>query len=66
MRLYLYREHIEHLNEVSDKIALKIMKDIREEYHLPNARYISIKAYCDYFRLDREDVWRFLNNRRAS
>ncbi|MGZ0017463.1 hypothetical protein [Yeosuana sp. AK3] len=66
MRLYLYREHIEQLNEVSDKVALKIMKDIRVEYHLPNARYISIKAYCDYFRLDREDVWRFLNSRRAS
>ena len=65
MRLYLYREHIEQLNEVSDKVALKIMKDIREEYHLPVTRYISIKAYCDYFRLDREDVWHFLSQKKA-
>ncbi|WP_166963665.1 hypothetical protein [Yeosuana marina] len=66
MRLYLYREHIEQLNEVSDKVALKIMKEIREEYNLPVTRYISIKAYCDYFRQDREDVWKFLNSKKAS
>ncbi|NCP06505.1 MAG: hypothetical protein GW839_12150 [Flavobacteriales bacterium] len=66
MRLYLYREHIEQLNEVSDKVALKIMKEIREEYHLPVTRNISIKAYCDYFRQDRVDVWKFLNSKKAS
>ncbi|APY10011.1 hypothetical protein BWZ22_01565 [Seonamhaeicola sp. S2-3] len=66
MRLYLYREHIERLNEVSDKGALKIMKDIREEYNLPHTRYISIKAYCDYFMLDREDVWACLEHTKAS
>ncbi|WP_372757812.1 hypothetical protein [Mariniflexile sp.] len=66
MRLYLYREHIEQLNLVSDKIALKIMKDIKEEYNLPNVRYISIKAYCEYFMVEREDVYASLNKRKAS
>ncbi|NCO64499.1 MAG: hypothetical protein GW849_11545, partial [Flavobacteriia bacterium] len=56
----------EQLNEVSDKVALKIMKEIREEYHLPVTRNISIKAYCDYFRQDRVDVWKFLNSKKAS
>ena len=65
MQLYLYREHIERLNEVSDKEALNIMKEIREEYNLPRKRYISVKAYCDYFRLDREDVWDYLNSKKA-
>jgi len=66
MRLYLYREHIEQLNLVSDKNALKIMKDIKAHYHLPNTRYISIKAYCDYFMVERDDVYATLNKRNAS
>ncbi|MFL1012235.1 hypothetical protein [Flavisericum labens] len=66
MRLYLHREHIERLNEVSDKVALKIMKDIREEFGLPHTRYISVKSYCKYFMLDREDVWQTLNSKKAS
>ena len=66
MRLYLYREHIEQLNEVSDKVALKIMKDIREEFGLPHTRYISIKSYCKYFMLDSEDVLAILNRKKAS
>ncbi|WP_372757287.1 hypothetical protein [Mariniflexile sp.] len=65
MLLYLYREHIERLNAVSDKVALKIMKDIREEFNLPHTRYISVKAYCDYFNLDREDVWKFINSKKT-
>lgn len=65
MQLYLYREHIERLNEVSDKMALKIMKDIREAYNLPHTRYISIKAYCNYFMLDREDVLGCLNSKKT-
>ena len=66
MRIYLYREHIEQLNEVSDKQALKIMKDIREAYSLPSARYISVKAYCNYFMTDQEDVLEFLDSKKAS
>jgi hypothetical protein len=66
MRLYLNRENIEHLNEASDKVALKIMKEIRDKYRLPVTRYISVKDYCDYFRLDREDVWSYLNSKKAS
>ncbi|MFY0714754.1 hypothetical protein J1D01_13845 [Seonamhaeicola sp. NFXS20] len=66
MRLYLYREHIERLNEVSSKVALKIMNDIREAYNLPHTRYISIKAYCKYFMQDREDVWAALEHTKAS
>lgn len=66
MRLYLYREHIEQLNLVSDKIALKIMKDIKAHFRLPNTRYISTKAYCDYFRVERDDVYATLNKKKAS
>lgn len=66
MQLYLYREHIERLNEVSSKVALKIMNDIREEYNLPHTRYISIKAYCKYFMQDEEVVWAALNNKKES
>jgi hypothetical protein len=57
MRLYLYRQDIQELNGVSDKTALKTMSDIREEYSLPKTQYISVKAYCQYFRVDKEDVY---------
>ena len=61
MRLYLYRPDIETLNDVSDKQALRIMQDIREEFGLPKTRYISIRAYCQYFLLEPEDVHEALN-----
>jgi hypothetical protein len=58
MRLYLYRQDIQKLNGVSDKTALKIMNDIREELKLPKTRYVSVKAYCEYFKVDKEDLIR--------
>ena len=60
MRLYLHRDDIELLNEVSDKIALQIMQEIRDTYNLPKTRYISVTAYCKYFMVEREDVLEFL------
>ncbi len=60
MRLYLHRQDIQDLNEVSDKTALKTMQDIREEYNLPKTHYISVKAYCEFFRVDKEDVYKKL------
>ena len=36
------------------------MQDIREEYNLPKTNYISVKAYCQYFRVDKEDVYKKL------
>ena len=58
MRLYLYRQDIQDLNSVSDKTALKIMNDIRETLKLPKTRYVSTKAYCEYFKVDKEDLYR--------
>ncbi len=62
MRLYLDRQDIEDLNQVSDKTALKIMSDIRNQYNLPKTHYISIKAYSKYFMVDREEVWQKLED----
>jgi hypothetical protein len=56
MRLYLYRQDIQELNGVSEKTALKILSDIRQEYNLPKTHSVSVKAYCQYFRVDKEDV----------
>ena len=56
MKLYLHRQDIEKLNEVSEKEALNIMRDIREYFKLPKKRYVSIKAYCKYFLVDIEQV----------
>lgn len=61
MRLYLHRQDIQSLNDVSEKEALKIMKDIREEYKLPEKRYISMDAYCRYFKVNKEDVHQVLH-----
>ena len=66
MRLYLHRPDIETLNAVSDKQALRIMQNIREEFGLPKTRYISVKAYCEYFMVERDDVLQTLNLRHAS
>ena len=66
MRLYLHRPDIETLNSVSDKQALQIMQDIREQYGLPKTRYISVKAYCEYFRVERDDVHEALSLKNAS
>jgi hypothetical protein len=60
MRLYLYRQDIQDLNGVSDKTALKIMSDIRQEYNLPKIHSVSVKAYCQYFRVDKDDVYEAL------
>jgi hypothetical protein len=60
MRLYLYRQDIQKLNGVSDKTALKIMNDIRQEYNLPKTHSVSVKAYCQYFRVDKDDVYEAL------
>lgn len=60
MKLYLHRQDIEDLNEVSKKEALTIMREIREEYQLPKKRYISVRVYCDYFRVTPEDVYQVL------
>ena len=57
MRLYLYRQDIQDLNQVSEKEALSIMRDIREEYKLAKKRYISVHAYCKYFMVPREEVY---------
>ena len=32
------------------------MQNIREN-NLPKTNYISVKAYCQYFRVDKEDVY---------
>jgi hypothetical protein len=60
MKLYLDRQDIQNLNEVSEKEALTIMREIRDEYHLPKKRYISVYSYCDYFRVIPEDVCQLL------
>jgi hypothetical protein len=65
MRLYLYRQDIEKLNEVSDKEALNIMQDIRRAYKLPKKRYVSINAYCEYFYHNVDLVLEALSVRRA-
>jgi hypothetical protein len=65
MRLYLHRQDIQKLNEVSDKEALNIMRDIREAYNLPKKRYISINAYCKYFHHNVDLVLEALSVRRA-
>ena len=63
LKLYLHRNEIEKLNGVSDKAAQKIMREIKQEYNLPNTRYISITAYCEYFKVFREDVYKALANK---
>jgi hypothetical protein len=60
MRLYLYRQDIQDLTEESEKTALQIMREIRETHKLPKKRYISVKAYCQYFRVDKDDVYQKL------
>ncbi|WP_370390807.1 hypothetical protein [uncultured Winogradskyella sp.] len=60
MRLFLDRQDIQNLNKVSEKEALHIMREIRETYKLPKKRYISVRAYCDYFRVSCEDVYHVL------
>jgi hypothetical protein len=60
MKLYLDRQDIQDLNEVCKKEALAIMRDIREAYKLPKKRYVSVRAYCDYFRVSCEDVYHVL------
>ncbi|WP_426431349.1 hypothetical protein ACPX19_02770 [Winogradskyella sp. HB-48] len=57
MRLYLYRQDIQDLNQVSEKEALNIMRDIREEYKLAKKRYVSVYAYCKFFMVTREEVY---------
>ncbi len=60
MKLNLYRQDIEYLEEVSKKGALTIMRDIREDYGLPKKRYVSVNLYCDFCSKTKEDVWRKL------
>lgn len=60
MRLFLYRQDIQNLNSVSEKEALIIMRDIREDYKLPKKRYISINAYCKYFKVEIKFVLKAL------
>lgn len=60
MRPVLYRQDIEQLNGVSDKEARAIMRDIRRDYKLPKKRYISLNAYCDYFKIKEEYVLKCL------
>ena len=62
MRLYLYRQDIQDLNEVSAKTALKTMQEMREAYGLPKTHSVSVKAYCQYFRVDKEDVYQKLED----
>lgn len=65
MRLYLHRQDIMKLNEVCDKEALNIMRDIRKAYKLPKKRYVSISAYCKYFHHNVDLVLEALSVRRA-
>lgn len=60
MRLYVDRQDIQELNNVSEKEALNIMRMIREDYNLPRKRYVSIKAYCKFFMTDQEAVLKAL------
>lgn len=60
MRLYVDRQDIQELNNVSEKEALNIMRRIREDYNLPRKRYVSIKAYCKFFMTDQESVLKAL------
>tara|TARA_R100001377_G_C3177719_1_gene105419 strand:- start:735 stop:953 length:219 start_codon:yes stop_codon:yes gene_type:complete len=62
MRLYLHRQDIQELNEVSGKEALNIMRDIRETYNLPKKRYVSISAYCKYFHQNTDLVLEAISN----
>lgn len=66
MKLYLYRQDIETLNEVCEKEALRIMREIRDTYRLPHKRYISVKAYCKYFLVDRDEVFEAMGWKQAS
>ena len=66
MRLYLWRQDIQELNGVSAKTALEIMTDIRNTYHLPKKHYVSVKAYCKYFSVDKDDVYEVFDRRRLS
>jgi hypothetical protein len=65
MRLFLDRQDIQDLNKVSEKEELHIMREIRETYNLPKKRYISVRAYCDYFRVTPEDVCQVLGHKQT-
>ena len=65
MRLYLTTQDIQDLEGVCKKLALKYMRDIREEYGLKAKRRISLKAYCRYFMYDKADVLEVLEKRQA-
>ena len=66
MRLYLWRQDIQELNGVSAKTALNIITDIRNTYRLPKKHYVSVKAYCKYFSVDKEDIYEVFDRRRLS
>jgi len=37
------------------------MREIRATYNLPKKRYISVRAYCQYFMVTKEDVYKLLS-----
>ena len=42
------------------------MREIRDTYRLPHKRYISVKAYCKYFLVDRDEVFEAMGWKQAS
>ncbi|MDO1501095.1 hypothetical protein Q2T40_13225 [Winogradskyella maritima] len=54
--LFLHTNDIVVTHEVSIGTARQIIKEVNTHYKSPKRSYISVKAYCDYFLLDKDDV----------
>jgi hypothetical protein len=53
---FLYTKDIALINGVCSKTARQYIHDINALYQLPNHKFVSLKAYCDYFMADERHV----------
>lgn len=53
---FLYAKDIELVNGVCSKTARQYIKDINRHYNLPQHKFVSLKAYCEYFMADESHI----------
>lgn len=53
---FLYTKDIELINGICSKKARQYIKDINSHFGLPPNNFVSLKAFCEYFRADEKHI----------
>lgn len=64
--VFISASEIKEHRSVSYKTAYKIFNRIVKRFNIPKERELSVKCYCEYYNLNEERVYKYLEVIRAN